>query len=82
MLAEFSSAVQIGEMTEVIKEIERVVECGDNETDRARVRDGLCPELNQLRLKYSQLDEIMARHLQDSLVPILLSAPGHIFTEA
>lgn len=43
------------------------------------VRDGLCAELDKLRASYIRLDDIMAGHMSNTLVPVLRTSIRHPF---
>lgn len=46
--------------------------CIEPEGDQARIRPGICAELDQLRCQYEQLDEEMQEQVQRHLAPFLL----------
>ena len=51
---------------------EMIDKCIEPEGDQARIRPGICTELDQLRCQYEQLDEEMQEQVQRHLAPFLL----------
>jgi len=64
-------------MLNTITSIEKFVECGDPVSDRAKIRQQICPELDKLRSKYFKLDNAMSELLSKVLLPSLYNRYSH-----
>lgn len=72
LLHNFNTKIDRKHLLNTITLIAKCIELsGDASEDRATIQEGVCPQLDELKLKYAELDNVMSAYITQKLIPDL-----------